>query len=139
MLRRFMLVQDAGVSESKGPNPLRAAATKATADRVQSERELEYNFSVRAPPVGDAPRTDDESPGERLAAWQRRSARAAETWFAWRDSAPTEQVLAARKGEGPGAKLLMDFCSTRAWAQEAAKELHVRRALDLQIARGLRI
>ena len=131
-----MLVQDAGVPESKGPNPLRAAATKATAERVQSERELEYNFNVRPPPVGDALRAHGESPGERLATWQRRSARAAEAWFAWRDSAPAEQVLAARTGEGPGAKLLMDFRSTRAWAQEAAKELHVRRALDIQIARG---
>jgi Ti-type conjugative transfer relaxase TraA len=141
MLRKAMFAGDLpelGEGDRQGPSRLRTDATESIARRVESERVLKHEFGVEAPPVGDAKRPRELSPEEWFQLSQGRSVRATRAWSQWRNEARPEQILAARKGEGPGGKLFMDFRSTRAWAAEAAKELQVHRSQELQIKRGPR-
>ena len=108
---------------AKASEQLRSEAWRSTAGRVKAERELEQKLGAKPAPIEESKKYHHIPPEEKLAAYERRSARAAEAWFAWRDSAPAAQVMAAWKGEGQGAKLLGDFRNLRAWSQEAVREL----------------
>ena len=116
---------------------LRNAAWAETVTRVKLERQLHEVLGNAPPALGNPPVTPGLTAEERLRAFEALSAKAARQWIAWRDKAPTDQVLAARLGRGPGAAVCQEFRATRAWVQEAAQHLHVFRQLEHQSAQRI--
>ena len=100
--------------------------------REHKEQEAYATHKIDIPAIAKAPTSTAISPEQRLADSLAIHAGTAETWQNWRDAVPADQQLDARLGRGEGSKPCRTFRETRAWAQEAGRDVEA-------IERGKRI